>query len=182
MAKVNKIYKVDTRDQVKCLVQLVGSQKQTLLDILEGIKPAVITTGVVSAASGYTNTGIYFQVFKDRKYLLRMEAAFSDAPADGPINIFVVSSDILNAASVYGYAIDGSSAISLATDLDPGDNGVGLTLAPVGEGESVMQAYGSVYFECTDNAVISIKFKDDTGDTGILPGSCFTLTEIMNND
>ena len=175
MAKLNKIYKVDTRDQVSCLVQLVGSQKRTLIDALEGIKPAVVTLGVVAPASGYASTGINFQVYKDRKYVLKMEVALLDAPSDTPISVFVVSSDFLNAASAYGYSIDSSSVLVTATDIDPGDNGTGLTFSP-SESSSVVQGYGSVYFECGENAIIAIKFKDDVGDTSLLPGSNFTLT------
>lgn len=181
MPKLTKIYKVDTRDQVSCLVQLVGSQKRTLIDTLEGIKPAVLSTGVIPPVSGYADLGIYFQVYRDRKYLLQIDAGFITADLDADMSIYVISSDIVNSASQFGYSIDDFSVITPTTDIDPGDNGVGIMFSP-GSEHAVTQGYGRVFFEPSENAVISIKFSDGAGNAAMLAGSSFTLTEIMNND
>lgn len=182
MPKVSRIYKTNTREQIACLPN-VGAQKRQLIEILESIKPAVLVTNTTcDAPPALEDLGFYFQVFKDRKYELKVECFFANGENDSLIHLVFTNSNITSEFRQYGYCFSSSGASGTTQEaygsIPPY---IGITWAPPTE-SAVTNAYGTMLFQLSENAIINLQFLAGSGDTAMLAGSNFTLTEIESND
>ena len=182
MAKLNKVYKVNTRDQVACLTQLVGTQKRKLIDILEGIKPAVLTEAVACDGDNFSDIGVYFQVEKDRKYCLKVECSFADADLDGTVELSIGPIANLEQFDSFGFSFNSGGSVSVADEENNYEALLqGIAWVPATE-QAVVQGYGTMYFQVDEPTILSLQYKAGSGDTTMLAASNFTLTEIEIND
>lgn len=182
MAKVTRIYKPNTRKQVESLTQLVGSQKKQLIEIFESMKPAVLPDTVTSDGTNLEDLGIYFQVQQNKKYMLKVETYYSNATLDGTIELAVVPVANISNFKVLGFSFNSGGTTSAADEENNYDGTYqGIAWVPSTEA-SVAQGYGTMYFTMIEPAILSLSFRAGIGDTAMLAGSNFTLSEIELND
>jgi hypothetical protein len=182
MAKVNRIYKPNTRDQVSCLTQLVGIQKKHLLEILESIKPAVLTASVPCDGTNFADLGMYFQVTQNKKYALKVECTFTSADPDGVVELAIGPVANLAEFKFLGFSFNSDSTVSAADEVaNYTATSQGIAWVPTAEA-SVAYGYGTLFFQVRESNTLALSYKAGSGDTEMLAPSNFTLTEIETND
>lgn len=172
-----RVFQTDTASQISSLTQLVGSQKEKLNSIVDGLKPRVLG-GEFAAGAAFIPVGINFYIRKSRSYFVRISGT-CEGPNDAIINVAIskVTDAPITINKLHGIVLSAAGALGTVAELDVSSGYNGFSVEPPAD-DGVASFYLYAYFTAQADGVASFNFQEDTGSAQIDAGLAIELLEV----